>query len=184
VPGRFSEKEEDMHSSIRVIRVLIVAALLACFVAPRASAGTGVFVNGRELTRGQVAQLLLTYGSVAPPGHFWYDSRSGLWGLEGREPLGFLLPGYNFGPLSPDASGGNTGVYINGRQINIAEAAYLQRVLGAVYQGRWWLDGRTGNFGMEGNPLPVGNMLAAIRASQRGRSSGQVRCDPVLEGCK
>jgi hypothetical protein len=173
-----------MRPSIRVTRVLISSALLACFATTLASAGTAVFVNGRELTRGQIAQLLMTYGSVAPPGHYWYDSRSGLWGLEGREALGFMMPGHNFGPLLPDASGGNTGVYINGRQINIAEAAYLQRVLGAVYQGHWWLDGRTGNFGLEGNPLPVGNMLAAIRASQRGRSSGRVRCDPVLEGCK
>jgi hypothetical protein len=66
----------------------------------------------------------------------------------------------------------------------MVEAAYLQRTLGAVYPGHWWLDGRTGYFGLEGNPVPVGNMLAAIRASQRGRSSGRVRCDPALEGCK
>jgi hypothetical protein len=173
-----------MRPFIRVPRVLISGVLLACLATPLASAGTGVFVNGRELTRAQVAQLLLTYGSVAPPGYYWYDSRSGLWGLEGREPLGFLMPGHNFGPLSTDASRGDTGVYINGRQINMVEAAYLQRVLGAVYPGRWWLDGRTGYFGLEGNPVPVGNMLAAIRSSQRARSSTRVRCDPVLEGCK
>jgi hypothetical protein len=94
-----------MHSSIRVTRVLIVAALLTCYAAPRASAGTGVFVNGRELTRGQIAQLLVTYGSVAPPGYYWYDSRSGLWGLEGREPLGFLMPDTTSGLSRPTRRG-------------------------------------------------------------------------------
>jgi len=173
-----------VQPSVRFINTLIFSALLACFATPHASAGTGVFVNGRELTRRQVAELLLTYGSVAPPDHYWYDSRSGLWGREGGEPLGFLMPGHNFGPLSPDASRGNTGIYINGRQINMVEADYLRHVLGAVYRGRWWLDGRTGDFGQEGNPVPVGNMLAAVRASQRDRSSGRVRCNPVFEGCK
>jgi hypothetical protein len=54
----------------------------------------------------------------------------------------------------------------------MVEAAGLQRIFGAVYQGRWWIDGRTGNFGQEGNPMPMGNILAALRAQGRGGNGG------------
>ena len=57
-----------------------------------------------------------------------------------------------------------TAVNINGRQINVAEALYLRALLGSVLPGRWWLDGATGYFGLEGNPIPVGNLLAVARS--------------------
>jgi hypothetical protein len=113
--------------------------------------------------------LAVTYHYAPVPGHYWYDTLSGAWGIEGREAFGFLLPGHDFGPLAANASRGNTGVFINGREINMVDAASLQRTFGAVYQGHWWLDGRTGNYGVEGNPLPVGNIMAALRAQNSGR---------------
>ena len=130
--------------------------------------GSGIFINGTELTTDQVQELRATYGAVAPPGQYWYDARSGLWGLWGHEAAGFIRPGHRFGELAENASNGNTGVYINGRQINLIEAQYIQRTFGAVYQGRWWLDGVTGNFGVEGNPTPIANLAYAFRANQRG----------------
>ncbi len=140
--------------------------------APAANAGTGVFINGRELSAQQVMALAATYRYAPPRGRFWYDTVSGAWGAEGHETVGFILPGYDLGPLAENASAGNTGVFINGREITMVEAAGLQRTFGAVYQGRWWLDGRTGNFGLEGNPMPMGNILAALRAQGRGGGGG------------
>jgi hypothetical protein len=131
-----------------------------------------VFINGRELNEQQVMALAATYRYAPPRGRFWYDTVSGAWGVEGHETVGFILPGYDLGPLAETASAGNTGVFINGREINMIEAAGLQRTFGAVYQGHWWLDGRTGNYGVEGNPVPMGNILAALRAQGRGGSSG------------
>ena len=133
---------------------------------------TGIFINGTELTADQVQELRATYGAVAPPGQYWYDSRSGLWGLWGHEAAGFIRPGHTFGELPENASNGNTGVFINGRQINLIEAQYIQRTFGAVYQGRWWLDGTTGNFGVEGNPTPVANLAYAFRNNNRGGDTG------------
>jgi len=136
---------------------------------------TGVFINGLELNPDQVAALIATYGFAPPAGRYWYDTLNGAWGAMGREPAGFILPGHDFGPLPADASGGSTGVFINGRQINMVEAIEIQNLFGAVYAGHWWLDGRTGYFGLEGNPIPLGNLVAMIQAQSNqaaGASSG------------
>jgi hypothetical protein len=75
--------------------------------------------------------------------------------------------------LPANASEGSTGVFINGRQISLVEATYLQRIFGVVYQGQWWLDGTTGNIGMEGNPTPVANIFLALRQTQsQGQGDG------------
>ena len=132
---------------------------------------TGVVINGGELTLAQVGALTQIYRYAPPPGRYWYDTMSGAWGVEGREPGGYLQPGFNFGPLASAASAGNTGVFINGRNITMVEAVALQRSYGAVYPGRWWLDGRTGNFGAEGNPMPLGNLLAGMQ-SRSGAGGG------------
>jgi membrane-associated protease RseP (regulator of RpoE activity) len=142
---------------------------------PPASAAPGrtaIYINGREITAAQVEQLRSTYGYLVPPGQYWYDPTSGLYGVMGREAAGFMQPGHNFGPLPANASNGNTGVFINGRQINMVEAMYCQRLFGAVYQGRWWLDGRTGNLGAEGSPVPIANVYMALQQSQRSSQGG------------
>jgi hypothetical protein len=107
---------------------------------------------------------------------------SGAWGLDGHEAVGFLLPGHNFGPMPADASHGNTGVFINGREINLIEALRIQQTFGAVYRGRWWLDGRTGYYGVEGNPVPVGNLVAMLRSRQTARGGDAFRCSATSCG--
>lgn len=133
---------------------------------------TGIFINNHELPPQQVKEIIMTYGYAAPPGRYWYDPVSGLWGLMGREAAGFLRPNHNFGALPPNASNGNTGVIINGRELNMVEALYCQQIFGAVYRGRWWLDGRTGNIGQEGNPMPLGNVFAALQQAQQRAQGG------------
>jgi len=147
-----------------------------------AQGGTGVFINGQELTRDQVMAIAATYRYAPLRGHYWYDSQSGAWGFAGHETVGFLLPGHDFGPLAADASEGNTGVFINGRQLNMIEAVRIQQTFGAVYQGHWWLDGRTGNFGVEGNPMPVGNLIAMVRAQQSTRRGDNFWCSTTACG--
>lgn len=142
----------------------------ASFAAGQKNSGQ-VVINGRALSQPQIQELINTYGAVAPAGRYWYDTRSGMWGIEGRELMGFLRAGHDFGPLAANASRGNTGVFINGREINMAEAAYYQRLAGRVYQGHWWIDGR-GNVGLDGNPAPVGNIFAAMQQSQRNAQQG------------
>jgi hypothetical protein len=150
----------------------VVNMLLACVFAVPASAATGIVINGIELTERQVVLVATLYGYAPPLGRYWYDSRSGAWGREGAGTAGFILPGHNFGRLAQDASNGNTGIIINGRELNVTEAFSLQRIFGAVYRGKWWLDGRTGYWGAEGNPRPLGSIRAALQVQQGGGGSG------------
>lgn len=147
-----------------------------------AEKGTGVFINGRELKREQVMAIAGAYHYAPYPGRYWYDTVSGAWGVEGRETAGFLMPGHDFGHLAASASAGNTGVFVNGRELNLAEALGIQRTFGAVYRGRWWLDGRTGNYGMEGNPMPLGNMVAMLQAKQSRGSGDNFWCSATACG--
>ena len=130
-----------------------------------------VVINGNQLSTTQLQELAANYGVAPPPGRYWYDSQSGLWGFEGREASGFIRPGHDLGELSPQASHGNTGIFINGRQINMAEAFFCQRIFGAAIPGRYWLNGANCNIGMEGSPLPLGNLTLAIQQSMAPRPS-------------
>jgi hypothetical protein len=107
-----------------------------------------VVVNGERVSDEELVELI--GGVRIKDGRYWYDRSSGAWGFEGGPTAGFVLPGLVFrGPLRADASNGNTGVFINGRQLHAQDVSALQQWVGLVMPGRWWVDGQ-GNFGLEG----------------------------------
>ncbi len=160
--------QEPATDSIQSAVVAAPPAPVAIPAAAPVPVHSGVFINDRELSADQLAGFEATYGSAPPAGRFWYDPFSGAWGAYGRETAGFILPGHDLGAVAADASAGDTGVFINGREIPLVEAIGLQATLGTVQEGRWWLDGRTANFGAEGSPVPIGNLLAVINAQMAG----------------
>jgi hypothetical protein len=155
-------------------RIMIVLFLVAAGMAGIANAQepTGVFINQREVTPQQLAELKRWYGMAPPKGQYWYDGRSGLYGYWGYEAAGYIRPGHNFGPVSARASRGDTGTFVNGREINVTEALFFQRLFGVVYRGYFWLDGATGNIGFQGNPMPIANVVAAMQRTQRSNQGG------------
>lgn len=126
-------------------------------------------INGEVLTAAQIDELEATYGVAPALGDYWYDARSGLFGTMGHPAAGFMYHGHEFGALPPDASGGDTRVLINGRELTRGEWVLLSSLVGTpVMPGRYWLDA-SGNAGLEGSPIPLVNLMIA---AQRGVGGG------------
>lgn len=132
------------------------------------SAVRAVKFNGHALDAdglATLAKLEAVYRTRLPDGAYWYDPACGAFGAWGGPVLVILPAGLNLGgPVPADASGGGTGVFVNGREIHAFDALYLQHLLGPIKPGRYFTDAY-GNAGLEGGPIMV-NLLQA--AQQRG----------------
>ena len=162
------------------ITILVLGLLSACaplggpgwYAPPQSSTQERhVRVNGVELdARGRetLAQLEGRSGQRVPDGDYWYDPRSGAAGRWGGPVASVLPAGLALGgPLPANASGGGTGIYINGRDIHPIDAQNLYALVGPVAPGRYWVDAQ-GNAGLEGGPALVNLYAAAQQAQQRG----------------
>jgi hypothetical protein len=158
---------------MRIAAALTIAQLsLTCVFGQIPNSGQ-TLVNGKPVTDRQAAEFMQVYHTALIPGNYWYDAMSGFWGYWGHEPAGVINQGHAFAPLPANASGGHTGVFINGREINAAERLFYQNLYNTPVQpARLWLDGRSGYFGLEGNPQPVGNLALALQAKKQQQSSG------------
>lgn len=138
-------------------------------------------INRTVIGEEQLRTIEREYRTRIPPGDFWYDKVSGGWGVEGGPTLGFTSPGLNLGGKLPaDASRGDTGVFINGRELPMQDVLGLQQLSVPVMRGRWWIDSQ-GNAGLEGNPAPVCNIFQFSRgkggAYQRSTAGGYIGGD-------
>lgn len=146
---------------MKILKVIMCFFMLA--TALNAQQGnTGVYINGVELQTQVVHALEQYYKVKVKKGRYWYDAKCGLWGLEGREAQGVVLANLDFGAsMNAKASSGNTGIYINGRQINNSERTQWQAILGQTYPGKYMLDAY-GNLYTEAGAYLV-NVLQLIR---------------------
>jgi hypothetical protein len=123
-----------------------------------------VIINRVRLSDEQLIQLEQRFGLRIADGSYWYDSVSGAWGREGGPTLGFTQPHMELGgALRADASNGNTGVFINGRELHQLDVAALRQLTPYVIPGRYWVDAR-GIGGYEGGP-PIFDLQALARAA-------------------
>ncbi|KAI3812787.1 hypothetical protein L1987_17499 [Smallanthus sonchifolius] len=78
-----------------------------------------VFVNGQLLTDRAVKKAEKLAGPIHP-GEYWYDSLAGFWGVMNQPCLGIIPPFIEeFGhPMPKTCAAGNTGVFVNGRELN------------------------------------------------------------------
>ncbi|MBI3682882.1 MAG: hypothetical protein HY235_21115 [Acidobacteria bacterium] len=138
--------------------------LTLVWLATAAFGNEAIVVNSKLLSDEELAalrSLARSYHTWVLPGRYWYDSRTGLWGYEGQPAAGSILPGLRIGgALSANASGGNTRVFVNGRELHRLEVQLISRCT-VVRPGRYWLDAY-GNGGYEGQP-PSFNLIALCR---------------------
>ena len=133
-----------------------------------------VVINGETLDPQTLASLQAA-GAQPQPGDYWYDDRCGAWGYAGQGTAGFVRAGLGIGgPLSADASNGDTDVFVNGRELPLSDLQALQQ-LGPVTPGRYWLDGE-GNWGFEGGPAQ-GNLVAAAKQTNGGSGDNYYHSD-------
>jgi len=151
--------------AMNLLKNLFLPLLLFFGVSATHAQTRNVVVNHQRLDTGTIHALEQRYGVQVLDGRYWYDPMCGAWGFEGGPGVGLILPGLKLGgPLHANASNGNTGVFVNGRELHAQDVAALQQLVGVVYQGRFWLDAY-GNVGYEGGPALLN--LAQV-ARQRG----------------
>lgn len=146
-----------------------------------------VVINGVALSY-QQRLALARRGVRVPAGRYWYDRRSGVWGMEGGPARGVIAPYLRVGGrLNSNASRGRSGVFINGRQLTHGEASVLRRALRRLPRGYYWLD-HNGNAGRVGGRALV-NLRKVIKRSQgrrnyliRGPGSGRKRTSLAGDG--
>jgi len=130
----------------------------------RPAARSAVVINGQPLTDQELMFLQTRCGIQARPGRYWYDRACGAWGHGGGPTVAFALPGIPVGGrMREDASNGNTGVFVNGRELPMQDVRALQQIT-EVRRGRWWVDAQ-GNAGPEGGYAVINLRQAAARAS-------------------
>jgi len=163
--------------STAAISLIVLAGLIGS--TEPVAAFQGVLVNGERVTQEdfvrEFARLDVQITDVVPDGAYWYDRVSGLWGEQGGPALGQMPPEFDLGgTLALDASGGGTGIVINGRELHLTEAAFLVQLFGYVVPGRYWLNAM-GIGGFEGGPAAF-NLAAAAQQAQS--SGGYTRRGP------
>ncbi|KAJ4781164.1 Guanine nucleotide-binding protein subunit alpha [Rhynchospora pubera] len=120
-----------------------------------------VFVNGKKLNLDELS-LLQSCPCPPPklkPGYYWYDKVSGYWGKNGHKPSKIITPNLNVGGnLEKNASNGNTGICINGREITKSELQML-KLAGVQCAGKpqFWVNS-DGSYQEEGQKKIIGRI--------------------------
>ena len=123
-----------------IAATITVATLLATTTVVAAANSGPVYINDAPISTEQVQILEYVYGPIQS-GAYWYDPVSGLWGQRGGPAQGQIDPWLPLGgSLRADASGGNTRVFINGRELHPVDVQRLQQTFGVVPLGRYWMN--------------------------------------------
>ncbi|CAA0838217.1 Protein of unknown function (DUF3133 [Striga hermonthica] len=81
--------------------------------------GLQVYVNGHFIPDSVVKRAEKLAGPIQP-GEYWYDKRAGFWGVMGHPCLGIIMPNieeFDY-PMPGNCAAGNTGVFVNGRELH------------------------------------------------------------------
>lgn len=122
-----------------------------------------VYVNGEPLSEEELFLLRTCQNPPKKlrPGCYWYDKVSGFWGKEGHGPSQIISHQLNVGVhIKPNASNGNTNIFINNREITKREH-YMLKAAGVQCEGNphFWVSA-DGSYQEEGQKNIVGRIWA------------------------
>jgi hypothetical protein len=139
-----------------------------------------VVLNGVALELADLRELQAVLGAAPAPGRYWYDPRSGLWGLEAHAAGGVTRPGLRVpAPLPADASHGTSNAFVNDRQLTGRELAVMAELLGwdarspGALTGRYVLDEQGRLYSIHGRYL---GSLASAAPPALQRSTSPAPC--------
>lgn len=127
-----------------------------------------VTVNGQPIPDRLLKKAEKLAGPIQP-GNYWYDVRAGFWGLMNGPCLGIIPPlieELNH-PIDKKCAGGNTGVFVNGRELHQKDLQLLSMrglptIKGRSYtieiSGRIWDDESGGELDSLGKLAPTVEM--------------------------
>lgn len=152
------------------MKTILFFFTIALFLNLNAQSKMSTFIINDEIVSAEtIGQLEATYQVKCIPGNYWYDRNTGAFGLKNGPCTGIGVPGLHIGGvLKSNASGGGTGIFINGRELHPSDVANLQTFM-QPQQGRYWMD-IYGNFGYENYPYSLGNVYQLYNA-KFGKSS-------------
>lgn len=87
-----------------------------------------VLVNGQQIPDRLLKKASKIAGPIEP-GDYWYDFRAGFWGVMGQPCLGIILPYIEefSQPIPASCAAGNTGVFVNGRELHQIDLDLITR---------------------------------------------------------
>jgi hypothetical protein len=148
-----------------------VATMLVSSPVVGAASGGRVYINETPISTEQIQLLEYAYGPIQS-GAYWYDPVSGLWGQQRGPAQGQIAAWLPLGgQLRADASGGNTRVFINGRELHPVDVERLRQIFGVVPEGRYWMNA-AGLGGPEGGMATFNLGASAPSGAGGGGSSG------------
>lgn len=152
----------------------VIAAFLCMIILLKSETATAqnVIVNDKPLSSETIQVLENYYRIKVQPGRYWYDHQSGLWGIEGEPARVIFLAGMQLGgSLKASASGGSSGVFINGRELTHFEVNELAKMTQSqIQRGRYWL-ASNGLAGFEGGVALVNLFQVAHQYYSRSNGS-------------
>eukprot|EP01094_Clydonella_sp_ATCC50884_P020393 TRINITY_DN4232_c0_g1_i2.p1 TRINITY_DN4232_c0_g1~~TRINITY_DN4232_c0_g1_i2.p1 ORF type:complete len:272 (-),score=23.77 TRINITY_DN4232_c0_g1_i2:180-995(-) len=109
-------------------------------------------------------QLLESELHSLEPGDYWYDTFCGSWGLMNGPAVGRInasLP-LGGGEMARDCSGGDTGIFLNNRELHELDYSALAAMGVVLSAGEWWADA-DGNIGQKDNAAPSFNIFTGVQ---------------------
>jgi len=163
----FAKEMGASNYKTSLVKIKKLSLMLTILTFSICQAQDKVYVNEQKVPISKLKAIKSYYGITIGNGKYWYDSRCGAWGFENGPTQGFIparlkLGGY----LKSTASNGKTNVFVNGRELPLADVRALQRIINVV-PGRFWLDDK-GNGGYMGM---VSTFNLVHLARRKGRSS-------------